>query len=74
MIMNQTLSQGYDIVTIERMAAERDQLREQVKLLRDALEDLHKQLRAHVKMDVKKHFSLMVADAQATKALNNTKG
>jgi len=39
-----------------------------------ALENLQKQLRAHVKMDVKKHFSLMVAEAAAGKALFKAKG
>ncbi len=34
-----------------------------------ALGDLRKQLRAHVKMDVRKHYSLMVADVAADKAI-----
>jgi hypothetical protein len=36
-----------------------------------ALVELRRQLRSHVKMDVKKHFSLMVADAAASKAIDN---
>jgi hypothetical protein len=31
-----------------------------------ALRELQKQLRAHIKLDVKKHYSLMVADAAAS--------
>lgn len=39
-----------------------------------ALEGLRKELRNHVKMDVKKHFSLLVADAAAGKAIAKVKG
>lgn len=39
-----------------------------------ALEDLRKELRAHVKLDVKKHFSLMAADAAAGTAIHKAKG
>ena len=35
----------------------------------DAAKDLQKELRQHIKMDVKKHYSLMVADAQLSKAI-----
>jgi hypothetical protein len=38
-----------------------------------ALVELRKQLWAHVKMDVKKHYSLMVADAQASKAIGKAR-
>lgn len=36
-----------------------------------ALVGLKKQIHLHLKMDVKKHYSLMVADAQAAKAIHN---
>lgn len=39
-----------------------------------ALEELRKQLQAHVRLDVKKHFSLMVADVAADKAIIKAKG
>jgi hypothetical protein len=39
-----------------------------------ALEDLRKELRAHVKLDVKKHYSLMVADVAADKAARKARG
>jgi hypothetical protein len=35
----------------------------------EALRELQKQLRAHVKLDVRKHYSLMVADAAASTAI-----
>jgi hypothetical protein len=35
----------------------------------DALKELRKQLRAHIKLDVRKHYSLMVADAIASAAI-----
>jgi hypothetical protein len=35
-----------------------------------ALVELRKQLWEHVKMDVKKHYSLLVADVQASKAID----
>jgi hypothetical protein len=38
--------------------------------LTQALRDLQKELRSHVRMDVKKHYSLMVADVQASKAID----
>lgn len=38
-------------------------------ILIGALEDLQKEVRAHHKMNVKKDFSLMVADTQASKAI-----
>ena len=37
--------------------------------LLEALCELQKQVRAHIKFDVKKHYSLMVADAAATAAI-----
>ena len=39
-----------------------------------ALEDLRKKLRAHVKLDVRKHYSLMVADAAASSAIHQARG
>ena len=39
-----------------------------------AMEDLIKELRSHVKMDVRKHFSLMVAEACAQKVIWKAKG
>lgn len=45
------------------------QLAQEHEKLRTALEDLQKQLRQHIKFDVRKHYSLMVADSAATKAL-----
>ena len=36
-----------------------------------ALIDLQKQIREHHKMNVRKDFSLMVADVQASKAIAN---
>jgi hypothetical protein len=41
--------------------------------LLEALVDLQKQIHAHHKMHVKKDFSLMVADAQASKAIANAR-
>lgn len=35
----------------------------------EALRELQKQLRAHIRLDVKKHYSLMVADAAASKVI-----
>jgi len=37
--------------------------------LLDALVSLRKELRAHVKMNVRKHYSLMIADVSASKAI-----
>lgn len=37
--------------------------------LLESLVELQKQLREHVKLDVKKHYSLMVADAAANTAI-----
>jgi hypothetical protein len=34
-----------------------------------ALRELQKQLHAHIRLDVKKHYSLMVADAAASTAI-----
>lgn len=42
--------------------------------LLQALKDLQKELRAHVKFDVWKHYSLMVADVAADKAIRKAKG
>jgi hypothetical protein len=39
-----------------------------------ALKELRAQLRAHVKLDVKKHYSLMVADAAAGTAIAKAEG
>ena len=39
-----------------------------------ALLDLRKQLREHVKMDVRKHYGLMVSDAAAGTAIANATG
>lgn len=39
--------------------------------LLDALINLQKQIHAHHKMNVKKDYSLLVADAQASKAIAN---
>lgn len=38
-----------------------------------ALEELQKQIRAHHKMNVKKDYSLMVADAYASTVINKYK-
>ena len=38
-----------------------------------ALEDLRSQLRGHIRFDVKKHYSLMVADVAAAKAIEKAK-
>jgi hypothetical protein len=40
----------------------------------DALRDLRRELRGVVKLDVRKHFSLMVADAAANKAIFKAEG
>lgn len=42
--------------------------------LLEALKVLRKELRAHIKLDVKKHYSLMVADAAAGKAITKATG
>ncbi len=42
--------------------------------LLEALEELRAQLRAHIKLDVKKHYSLMVADAAAGTAITKARG
>lgn len=42
--------------------------------LLDALRELQKQLHAHIRLDVKKHYSLMVADAIASKAIARAEG
>lgn len=39
-----------------------------------ALRELQKQVRAHIKLDVKKHYSLMVADVVASKAIARAEG
>ena len=39
-----------------------------------ALIELHKELHQAIRLDVKKHFSLMVADAAASKAIRKAKG
>lgn len=41
--------------------------------LLDALVNLQKQIHAHHQMNVKRDFSLMVADAQASKAIANAR-
>lgn len=38
--------------------------------LLDALKELQKRIHAYVKMNVKKHYSLLVADAAASKAIH----
>lgn len=38
-----------------------------------ALEELKKQMHAHFKLDVRKHFSLLLADAQASTAIFNAR-
>ena len=40
----------------------------------EALRALHNELRRHIKMDVKKHYSLMLADAAAVKAIRKAVG
>ena len=42
--------------------------------LLEALKDLRKQLNWHIKFNVKKHFSLMVADVAASKAIARATG
>jgi hypothetical protein len=42
--------------------------------LLEALEALRKELRQHVKFDVKKNFSLMAADAMAGTAIHKARG
>ena len=42
--------------------------------LLEALEELRAQLREHVKFDVKRHYSLMVADAAAGTAIAKARG
>jgi len=42
--------------------------------LLEALKELQKRIHAHMKMDVKKHYSLLVADAAASKAIHNAEG
>lgn len=57
-----------------------DELREAARLIAAApdllatLEELQAQLRAHVRMDVKKHYSLMVAEVAADKAIRRARG
>lgn len=55
--------------------AERDEvarLRAENETLRAALQDLQRQVHAHVQFRVRKHFSLMVADVAAAKALDQS--
>ena len=47
-------------------------MNQQQELL-DALVNLQKQIHAHYRMNVKKDFSLMLADAQASKAIHNAR-
>ena len=54
--------------------AERDRLREVNAELLEALENLQNQIRTHIKMDVKKHYSLMLADVAASKAIAKSRG
>jgi hypothetical protein len=42
--------------------------------LLEALEGLYKQLHAHIRLDVKKHYSLMIADAIASSAIHKARG
>jgi hypothetical protein len=42
--------------------------------LLQALQELQKEMRAVVRLDVKKHFSLMLADAAASKAIAKATG
>jgi len=51
-----------EIMRLEKLNAE----------LVSALNDLRKELRAHIKFNVRKHYSLMVADAIAGTAIHNT--
>jgi len=44
------------------------------KELLQALKDLQKEVRSAFKFDVRKHYSLMVADAAATKAVRKAEG
>jgi len=49
----------------QRIVAAFQKLHREHGEMRSALEGMRKQLREHVKMDVKRHYSLMVADAAA---------
>lgn len=57
----------------EVAASEQGNQANQVKQLLDSLIGLQRQVHAHYKMDVKKHYSLMVADAEANKVIANAK-
>ena len=53
--------------------AELDRLRAVNKELVEALESLQREVKNAVKFDVKKHYSLMVADVTASKTLAKAK-
>ena len=55
-------------------ARNQERIKEAAPDLLAALEGLRKQLRGHVRMDVKKHYSLMVADVAADKAIRKARG
>ena len=42
--------------------------------LLEALEGLYRELHSHIRLDVKRHYSLMVADAIASSAIAKAKG
>ena len=67
--MNQATERQPSIASLMVTAQIAELRREKADLVR-VLKDLRNELRIHIKFDVKKHYSLMVADAAAGTVLH----